>query len=62
MRTFPKVLTASVGAAILATAFVAHAEPPAAAASTDDVEEPEYPPPSTRWKVAGVGQTAKASP
>jgi hypothetical protein len=34
---------------------VARAEPPAAPVAPAEVEPPDYPPPSTRWKVAGVG-------
>ena len=50
---------ASVGLALVSavTCFgsVARAEPPAAPVAPVEVEPPDYPPPSTRWKVAGVG-------
>jgi hypothetical protein len=47
-------------ASLVAFSPKAHAEPPAG--ETDvDVEAPDYPPPSTRWKVAGVGLLAGAA-
>jgi hypothetical protein len=45
---------------MVATASRARAEPPAQVEASDS-GPPEYPPPSTRWKVAGVGLGAAAA-
>jgi hypothetical protein len=52
------VLIAS--ASIVAFSPTARAQTPSGEADTD-VETPDYPPPSTRWKVAGVGLLAGAA-
>lgn len=55
-------VVAAVALALTLLGSAAHAEtpPPAAATPAVDIEEPDYPPPSTRWKVvaAGLGTTA----
>src|SRR5690242_10984853 len=62
MRHVPFWLGIAAAFAASAAAPAAHAEPPAtsaaAAATETDAEPPDYPPPSTRWAVAGVGLAA----
>jgi hypothetical protein len=50
----------ALASAVTLFGSVARAEPPAAPAAPAEVEPPDYPPPSTRWKVAGVGLGAAA--
>jgi hypothetical protein len=59
-RTQRAPLAASLALAAALLGSVAHAQSAPAAAPTTDFEEPEYPPPSARWKVvvAGLGTTA----
>jgi hypothetical protein len=54
----PVAVSLALAAALLGSAARAQTAPVAPAAS--DLEEPEYPPPSARWKVvvAGLGTTA----
>jgi hypothetical protein len=49
----------ALAVAMMATASGAWAEPPAQSEASES-EPPEYPPPSARWKVAGVGLGAAA--
>jgi hypothetical protein len=59
-RTQRTAISAGLGLAFGLLGSRARAETPPAAPPVVDFEEPEYPPPSTRWKVvaAGFGTTA----
>src|SRR5262245_3887483 len=55
MRHVSAWLGLAIVAATTLVGSAARAEPPAAPVAPAEVEPPDYPPPSTRWKVAGVG-------
>jgi hypothetical protein len=59
-RTQRPLLAGSLALATVLAAPASYAQTPPAASASVDLEEPEYPPPSTRWKVvaAGLGTTA----
>src|SRR5450432_1855965 len=61
MSRTERIAVASAAAlSLFVLGSAAHAQTPPAAAPGVEFEEPEYPPPSTRWKVlgAGLGTTA----
>jgi hypothetical protein len=63
MRQVSIMFGSALASAALFVAPAANAAPPApdaVAAAPAEVEPPDYPPPSTRWKVAGVGLGALA--
>jgi hypothetical protein len=55
MRHVPAWVGSAVVMATTHFGSAARAEPPAPPVAPAEVEAPDYPPPSTRWKVAGVG-------
>jgi hypothetical protein len=63
MRHVSVLFASALASGATLVAASANAAPPAAdavSAAPVEVEPPEYPPPSTRWKVAGVGLAAGA--